>query len=1167
MGSSANFKEAADLLDANNLNDMMEEIGCETYVGQAEFRKLVYMWTLSTYPQYKDSKALDTLSERLFLLLDVSGSYTLNLNLLQETLSEVLAKNEHLPLFAGMHQSESRMPILPSKRMSGERIGQKRVSERVSSGRLDDRSELAQNLELSKSIKSNSELINVSLLSNPTNSNYIVKTEQVLIDKALPLDAYTSVLRSTFLAGDVADSKSGFSFLFYNKDQFLFNGNYSLNSYDFDGDQLNIFPLLGYKKFIATSHIDPRTLLSTNSVSENVTYKLSKAGKGIKGYVIITEVLLHLFHLVGKDKFEIQKVFLLNACSFSLEDDYIRLHERKEKERELMICYSTAVTRTGRFVQALRMNCKNTRARAVMGAPLSLVMRRRKDLSAEGVPGFLQAMVDYLNTPANLSEEGLFRKSGESDVMDNIIQRIDGGDAEFTNVAELHSVTSVMKRWLGQLPVPLLHPYTKLVTMEVEQSDGTLLATLLEYIKTETESDAVIVLHFLCRFLHAVSQYQEKNLMTIDNLALVFGPNLIRPTKKCDVDVITQQTNAFKVARVIATLITHHDALAPLAEASRQRLLEKINAFPDCTQDTDEERDERFKAAQEFARAKRQEHRRTEENPETTITQNLIKRASSQRFTKVLKKRAPQGETQDKEKEKDKEKSGKSAGSDKLAALPSNPSLSSSQSATGSNQSLLSVSSKEKDSMRKASSSSDLLAQSSSKAKLLLEKQNNEIAYLENELTNLKSFLVSFGSIQQQQIDLLKQQLRQQEEYIKSQKQKRKSSKAKSTGSGFKKELEITQQVTTLLDNFLQIQTLQLEQIKAKKFHAYEPLEDDECDLEETTNNINNEPWDTETADDAESNANSATAAGVASAAEVERQELAVRKSSSSQFSSDRLEDQRERGGAQAGKPLTHSSSSPSISASAKSLGDSKSGSGFTRRFTVTNEEERESETPGETKRLLPLQRRLTVNPEELAQAAPRVILSTTNATTPSPPTTTTSTDSTGATDQQQHSPTPPQSSTGTPQSGSAQPVLERKSLTRRFHTVSVDPSKREEQQRIGSSGRPLSGKERPISLGSVQNEIDKKENSESSEFHQRIAAHHQQQREREQREQEGNVSPRGQSHAMPIPLPVNPQVASECANANASNSPVSPRGEVRMGRRPLSNSSGTRQKVDAEKK
>lgn len=39
-----------------------------------------------------------------------------------------------------------------------------------------------------------------------------------------------------------------------------------------------------------------------------------------------------------------------------MEDDFIRIREDREKERELMISYSSAVTRSSRFVQVLKIN-------------------------------------------------------------------------------------------------------------------------------------------------------------------------------------------------------------------------------------------------------------------------------------------------------------------------------------------------------------------------------------------------------------------------------------------------------------------------------------------------------------------------------------------------------------------------------------------------------------------------------------------------------------------------------------------------------------------------------------------------------------------------------------------------------------------------------------------
>jgi hypothetical protein len=97
MGSS-NFKEAIDSLDSNTLQELVEDIGCESYLGLIEFRKLVVHYNQITFPsQIHDSKGLETISDKLFQLVDVDGMNMVIVNQsLLESLSEIANKNELL---------------------------------------------------------------------------------------------------------------------------------------------------------------------------------------------------------------------------------------------------------------------------------------------------------------------------------------------------------------------------------------------------------------------------------------------------------------------------------------------------------------------------------------------------------------------------------------------------------------------------------------------------------------------------------------------------------------------------------------------------------------------------------------------------------------------------------------------------------------------------------------------------------------------------------------------------------------------------------------------------------------------------------------------------------------------------------------------------------------
>lgn len=137
---------------------------------------------------------------------------------------------------------------------------------------------------------------------------------------------------------------------------------------------------------------------------------------------------------------------------------------------------------------SLRTQCRNTFDRAVIGLPLARLMRRKL---YDGVPHLLYSGTKYLEPTQMITEEGMadeinelfsrlgiFRKSGNSASIDNYLHRIDQGEElDFSDCDDIHNVTryvandcvmnfrapfltvSLIKKWLGFLPLPLLHPY------------------------------------------------------------------------------------------------------------------------------------------------------------------------------------------------------------------------------------------------------------------------------------------------------------------------------------------------------------------------------------------------------------------------------------------------------------------------------------------------------------------------------------------------------------------------------------------------------------------------------------------------------------------------------------------------------------------------------------
>ena len=65
-----------------------------------------------------------------------------------------------------------------------------------------------------------------------------------------------------------------------------------------------------------------------------------------------------------------------------------------------------------------------------------------------------------------------------------------------------------------------------------------------------------LVLDYLLRFLHEVALHQAKNLMNVMNLAIIFGPTLLRPKEQ------TLEKMASPIPSLILSLLIQRGSLA-----------------------------------------------------------------------------------------------------------------------------------------------------------------------------------------------------------------------------------------------------------------------------------------------------------------------------------------------------------------------------------------------------------------------------------------------------------------------------------------------------------------------------------------------------------------------------------------------------------------------------
>uniref|UniRef100_A0A8C9TYY4 Rho GTPase activating protein 1 n=1 Tax=Scleropages formosus TaxID=113540 RepID=A0A8C9TYY4_SCLFO len=157
------------------------------------------------------------------------------------------------------------------------------------------------------------------------------------------------------------------------------------------------------------------------------------------------------------------------------------------------------------------------------GVPLSLW----KNPDQEGIPLVMRDTVGFLKE-RGLQTEGIFRRSANITLVRNIQNKYNSGEVvDFFQLDDVHLAAVILKTFLRELPEPLLtfQLYTDVVNFHNVKSStqASEIRTMLQTLPKENYAS----LKFLIQFLVQVSAQSEVNKMNNNNLAVVFGPNLM----------------------------------------------------------------------------------------------------------------------------------------------------------------------------------------------------------------------------------------------------------------------------------------------------------------------------------------------------------------------------------------------------------------------------------------------------------------------------------------------------------------------------------------------------------------------------------------------------------------------------------------------------------------
>jgi hypothetical protein len=129
--------------------------------------------------------------------------------------------------------------------------------------------------------------------------------------------------------------------------------------------------------------------------------------------------------------------------------------------------------------------------------------------------------------------EGIYRKSGAASAIQVIRDGFERSPFDYDISdpdLDIHAVTSALKQYFRKLPTPLItyEIYDKIIdSAEITHTPARI--ELLQRSLSELPRVHRDVLEFLVFHLKRVVERQDENLMTSQNIAVVFAPTIMRP--------------------------------------------------------------------------------------------------------------------------------------------------------------------------------------------------------------------------------------------------------------------------------------------------------------------------------------------------------------------------------------------------------------------------------------------------------------------------------------------------------------------------------------------------------------------------------------------------------------------------------------------------------------
>jgi Rho GTPase-activating protein 1 len=198
-------------------------------------------------------------------------------------------------------------------------------------------------------------------------------------------------------------------------------------------------------------------------------------------------------------------------------------------------------------------------AAALFGQSLEVAMTHPMNEGFE-VPCLVHSAIEAI-IAKGLKTEGIFRISGNANRIKELQEAFDKGTrVDLSQENEIHNVAGLLKRYLRQLPEPLIPfaVFPNMITVASEETPADIKQALIQALLCELSPLAFAILDRVIRLMGQIAANESFNKMGASNLAIVLGPNIMYAENDTPA---TAMANATAVNIIVKMFISDADVL------------------------------------------------------------------------------------------------------------------------------------------------------------------------------------------------------------------------------------------------------------------------------------------------------------------------------------------------------------------------------------------------------------------------------------------------------------------------------------------------------------------------------------------------------------------------------------------------------------------------------